>query len=248
MGLSPNENAHQKESTTSFEGPSHVFYDIPPRLLPLLYTLPSEHTLLPENVVIESNNKPDLLHVKIANSGRWQFLNSYDHTDVTSKDFTSQEFDYQTITIPGQEPLSFQDMYSKRAELLDAFLAETVGPKKENVHMYRALRADEWKQVQEKGYYTVLERTNFENDNTFNTESSQVRLYSHQTQPKGWDEIAYAGIILRATVDPRMYVDVLGTVPRTENRYAHFLTQDQLEYSEDQGQTWKPLEISQPQE
>lgn len=237
------ENAKPKEPQV----PDKVYVNLQPRFASLVFTVPNLEVDLPENVSLRSEGE---LSVVLSNNGKFQ-IDQSGYQGVRGKDWNARttitEVNWHGETISGDKLLA------KRTELLNNFFVEMLGSKdavqqlrkqneagglRQGSYLYRAVTEDEIIKIRDVGnvYFSHLDPSaNFESEEMYNGEHSQVKYYAGQKK-KG-----YSGTVIRWHIeDPLLYRSAGMAVRRIVPMFSHYLRQD-LEVSGDSGKTFVPL-------
>jgi hypothetical protein len=234
--------------------PEHVYINLEPRFTSVVLTVPRLDVDLPENPNAEP--LPENTVIVLKNNGRYKLASSpknyaYNGLDVDSTDYdknpTIESIDWNGETFTGEEILA------KRQELLEKFFRQVLGSE-ENVqgvrseneaaglkrgsYLYRAIDKYDWRKLikeKTKVYSHLDPSANFESEEMFQREHSQVKYYAGKT------EEGYSGHIIRWKIeDPVLYRRAGMQALRVVPLFSHFLPSE-IEVSEDRGETFKPL-------
>ena len=141
------------------------------------------------------------------------------------------------------ERFFIQTLGSKEAVQLLRTQNEATGLRK-NSYLYRAVTNDEFRELQKDGckYVSHLDPSaNFENEEMYQSDSSQVKHYAKQAKQ------GYSGQIIRWKIeDPLLYRTAGLAARRITPLFTHYLPRD-LEISIDGGSTFEPLYLSNQQ-
>lgn len=231
--------------------PENVFINLEPRFASLVFTVPYLQVNLPENPTLLP--KKDRMVVRLKNNGRLQ-VNPYDTQQLDGKD-RSQQTDIETIEWEGRI-ISGQELLTQRRQLLEEFFEKMLGGKTQvadlrkvneqsdltkGSYLYRAIGNSEQWRLEKERYKEVSfldPSANFENEEMYNNQNSQVKHYS----AKKGDE--YSGQIIRWKIEhPLLYRRAGLNPPRIQPMFSHYLPQV-IEISQDRGKTFVPIQHS----
>jgi len=227
--------------------PERVYVNLQPRFASLVFTVPNLEVDLPENISLQRQGE---LSVALHNNGRFH-LDRSGYQGVNGKDWgaktTIDDIRWHSETTRGEE------LIERRTELLNRFFVETLGGEeaikqmrtqyeasdlRRDSFLYRAITEKEViKMRRDRNVYLshLDPSANFENEEMYNDEHSQVKYYACRK-----DE-GYSGNIIRWHIeDPLLYRPAGMQVRRITPLLSHYLRQD-LEVSEDGGKTYKPF-------
>ena len=227
--------------------PEKVYINLQPRFASLVFTVPNLEVDLPENVSLQRQGE---LSVALRNNGRFQ-LDRGGYQGISGKDW-SVRTTIDDVQWYG-ESISGDDLLERRTELLNRYFVETLGSEeavqqmraqneagglRRDSYLYRAISEDEARKIKRDGnvYYSHLDPSaNFENEEMYNGAHSQVKHYAARK------EEGYSRSIVRWRIeDPLLYRPAGMAVRRITPMFSHYLRQD-LEVSDDGGQTFKPF-------
>lgn len=227
--------------------PERVYVNLQPRFASIVFTVPNLEVDLPENISLQREGE---LSVALRNNGRFE-LEQGGYQGVKGKNWaaktTIDDVDWHGETISGE------DLLAKRTELLNRFFVEMLGSEeavrqlravneagglRQDSYLYRAITQDEVRKMRRDGnvFFNHLDPSaNFESEDMYNGEHSQVKHYA------GRKEEGYSGNIIRWHIeDPLLYRPAGMAVRRITPMVSHYLRQD-LEVSEDGGNSFKPF-------
>lgn len=246
--MEPGDIANNRSAAKDYARPpiKEVFYNLQNRFASLVFTIPNLDVGIPEDPTLTP--KTDGIVVVEKNSGKYARVRfSPDEIEVTDWSIKPHidEVRWKGKTYTGEQLLAQKD------QLLQEFFTDILGGE-ENVgklriaceaaglvkgsYLYRAISKPEYRQLSREGskYVNYLDPSaNFESEEMFNGEYSQVKQYASQ----GGED--YSGQIIRWKIqDPILYRRAGFNPPRVVPMFIHFLPAE-IELSNDGGKTFK---------
>jgi len=227
--------------------PERTYFNIQPRFASLVFTVPHLKVDLPENSSLKPQGE---LSVSVLNNGRLQ-IDPVEPDILRGKDWTAKA-EIESVNWH-DEVISSQRLLAERKTLLGKYFVEMLGSEdavnqlrrsnesvglREGSYLYRAVTEDELRKMKREGYqqYSFLDPSaNFESEEMFNGEHSQVRHYFGKT------EAGYSGSIIRWKLeDPVLYRTSGMAVRRVVPMFSHYIPRE-TEISNNGGETFEPL-------
>lgn len=227
--------------------PQNIFINLEPRFASLPITAPHLRVNLLENPTLHPQS--DKVVIKLANNGRYK-PNLFDHQRLDGNDW-NQQTEIESMEWEG-EVYSGTDLLAKRDQLLEQFFEGALGDKdavtalrkvneasglSKDSYLYRAIDPWELKRLEKDGYKEVSyldPSANFENEDMFDGNQSQVKHFASQTEQ-------YSGSIIRWKIEhPLLYRRAGLKPPRVQPMFSHYLPKI-LEISRDGGNTFSPI-------
>jgi len=231
--------------------PQNIFINLEPRFASLPITAPHLRVNLPENPTLHPQS--DKVVIMLANRGKFK-LNPFYHQRLDGNDW-DQQTEIESMEWGG-ETYSGADLLAKREQLLEQFFETALGDKdtvaalrkvneasglSKDSYLYRAIDPWELAKLEKDGYKKVSyldPSANFENEDMYGGDRSQVKHFASQTEQ-------YSGSIIRWKIEhPLLYRRAGLNPPRVQPMFSHYLPKI-LEISRDGGKTFSP--IPQPQ-
>jgi hypothetical protein len=220
-------------------GPEYVYMHFSDAYVSLVFTVPNATTLLPENATLTPGQNTEGINVKFKNNNAW--VRDRGSQDLIMENYNNRP-EIQSVVWQGKE-YSLTEIIENRDELLEEYYASRLGGNKKAVEqvrqatglkkgdrLFRAITSTElWKLKRNNSqYYTQNDPSaNFENEKMYQSEDSQARSFSRNT------EEGYSGYIIRWQVDdPILYRFAGMNPPRIIPMFSHFVP-DNLQISKD---------------
>ena len=227
--------------------PYNIYINLQPRFASLPITIPHLRVDIPENPTLQPQS--NMLVVKLKNNGRLK-IDPHDPSELDGNDWEkgeNGEWEWDGITYSGSE------LMVKRKELLEKYFETMLGGKnvvaqlkeihetaglKEGGYLYRAITQWELRDLERNGYKEVSfldPSANFENEQMYNGDRSQVKQYVTQTEQD------YSGKIIRWKIEhPLLYRRAGFNPPRIQPMFSHYLP-IVIEISSDAGKTFSVI-------
>ncbi len=229
--------------------PQNIYINLQPRFASLPITAPHLRVNLPENPTLQP--QPNMVVIKLRNNGRLK-VNQFEPKQLDGNDW-NQATEIESMEWQGKV-YSGAELLAKRQQLLELYFETMLGGKEtvarlrqaneasgltEGSYLYRAVDQYELRRLEKDGYKEVSfldPSANFENEEMYNGNQSQVKHYASQTEQ-------YSGKIIRWKIEhPLLYRKAGLNPPRVQPMFSHYLPQA-IEVSNDGGKTFSSMPV-----